>query len=221
MNHKILNIILFIILFATLLALSCGKSNPQSSEVDDNFKNVILPLNEGNIWSFDVSRYNATGGVIEKYSIYNSIGSDTIISNVKWYSMYFYDDNSLEKYALLKNRVDGLWRRFYDESNAPFKSEELFLKYPANVDDYYLIENDTIMVTVISTDTTITVPGGTFNCYLYRFTYELINSYIISDLYFAPEIGWIKTDNYIDPETITIWCYLDNQWVLKYNLIND
>ena len=98
---------------------SCSNNKSNISGNDDNLQSVILPLNEGNIWSFDVSRYNATGGVIEKYSIYNSIGSDTIISNVKWYSMYFYDDNSLEKYALLKNRVDGLWRRLYDESNAP------------------------------------------------------------------------------------------------------
>jgi len=121
MKYLILNQISSLLFICTifLTVSSCSNNKSNISGNDDNLQSVILPLNEGNIWSFDVSRYNATGGVIEKYSIYNSIGSDTIISNVKWYSMYFYDDNSLEKYALLKNRVDGLWRRLYDESNAP------------------------------------------------------------------------------------------------------
>ena len=85
MKYLILNQISSLLFICTifLTVSSCSNNKSNISGNDDNLQSVILPLNKGNIWSFEVIKYNSFGLHLDKYDAYNTITSDTTISKEK------------------------------------------------------------------------------------------------------------------------------------------
>ncbi|HPO63214.1 MAG TPA: hypothetical protein PK762_09040 [Candidatus Kapabacteria bacterium] len=104
---------------------------------------------------------------------------DTVINNEKWFN-----------YGSMKNREDGLWLRFYSDKTKKWE-EELRYKYPAVVGEQYSDSLD--LVKVIAINEKVTVPAGTFNCYVYRMPLFEDN---YMDFYLCPGVGHIKTISY-------------------------
>jgi hypothetical protein len=95
------------------------------------------------------------------------------------------------------NRADGLWNRDYIEE------PNLAVKFPAQVGDiFYSGEPDDPQDTmyhrrtyVLSTDTIITTPAGTFSCYAYGYYYN--NSQTLAQqIFYSPTVGYIKEEIY-------------------------
>ena len=214
---KSYNILPLILLCTIVISISTCSDRRNISGGNDNLQSVILPLNKGNLWSFEVIKYDSFGIHKDKYDAFNVITSDTTISKERWYKLQIYDDTSDYTWGLVRNRSDGLWRKILDEANDEYKQEELYLKYPAEEGDSFFIEDSTILVQVISTDQAIGTPSGIYQCYWYRFLNAGASQYIIKELLLAPDVGWVESNYFFDPDMVGIW-FVDKRWSLKFNL---
>lgn len=161
----------FILLAVILFASACSESSSPS-----NKKLEILPLEIGNKWEYKTS---LEGEINDMTAM---IFKDTIINNERWFNY--------GGCLLMINREDGLWLRFYDDITNKW-IEELRYKYPAVAGEQYSDSLD--FVKVLSVNERITVPAGTFNCYVYRIPLFEDN---YMDFYLCPGIGGIKTVSY-------------------------
>jgi hypothetical protein len=171
----------FLIMLLTFT--SCKTDNP----VDVNIPSasVLLPLDEGNSWTFMRTVYNPNGSVNYTDTITQKIVKDSSLYGFKW---------SFESYeqVLYQNDEQGLWI-FYTEPR-------LYYRYPSLPNVHFVQNYDT--VTVVSTDTLITTPAGEFHCYHYRINFDNypINQFICPDLgfvnmeygyYYSNPPGWV------------------------------
>lgn len=167
-----------IILSVTIAVFTLSSCDIITTDVKTDY--VIMPLEVGNYWEYDIYEYN--GSELNKIdSVWTiSIISDTIINNHKWYV-----DHS--KSILFTNKNNGLWAK---HSIYP---ADLFLKYPGKVSDEWLrqigparhYEN----AYIISTDYPVVINGITKRCYAYEIKYlgDLRRRY-----YAAPGLGITK-----------------------------
>jgi len=160
----------FILLAVIIFASACSESSSPS-----NKKIEILPLEIGNKWEYKIS----SEGEIKDMT--TMVFKDTIINNERWF-----DFGCL----LMINREDGLWLRYYDDKTNKWE-EELRYKYPAVAGEQYSDSLD--LVKVIAINEKVTVPAGTFNCYVYRIPLFEDN---YMDYYLCPGVGNIKTVSY-------------------------
>jgi hypothetical protein len=115
---------------------------------------VIIPLAVGNEWVAHVASWDSSGRANVIRIDTARIVRDTTIQLERW----FVDNRGNH----VTNRPTGYWVL----SNAV---ASMFLKYPVSLNDNYPYGNDTIGV--VSRDTSITVPAGTFSCVCYHISY--------------------------------------------------
>jgi len=165
-KNKIKESLYFLIMLLTIT--SCETDN--SVDVNIPSASVLLPLDEGNSWTFKRTVYNSNGTVNYTDTISQNIVKDSSLYGLKW----FYE--SYEE-ILYRNDEQGLWR-FYGEPR-------LYYRYPSFPDVEFM--QSSYNVTVISTDTLITTQAGTFHCYHYRINFSdiPINQFISPDLGFV------------------------------------
>ena len=195
---------LFTWLAAILLlgtVMGCGDRNPVNKNTDD----VIIPLKVGNSWT-----YRSTDPVIATEYTWqiDSIGN---IGSTPW----FFSKRSYASSGRMDNgptlRNDGGSALFY---NANLLDRIILqLKYPGNVGELFKYDTiqgladgleATMAWTITSTDTVITVPAGTFTCYLYRQTQIMpsisldapLPLYVETHIFAAPDVGIIRYDDY-------------------------
>jgi hypothetical protein len=161
-------------------------------------KDSIIALRVGNRWLWHVTTYALDGGG-STYLDSMKIDSAQTAGSDQW----FFPSGALGPLAFA-NRTDGCYyKSFYGIPPTP---GFLFYKYPARRNDKYKAPQeqfsgnstwivDTLrMMTVLSTDTTITSPAGTFQGYLYR--YERTNGSGYSLEFLAPSVGWVRVETY-------------------------
>jgi hypothetical protein len=150
---------------------SCKTDNPVDVNIPST--SVLLPLDEGNSWTFRRTVYNPNGSINYTDTITQKIVKDSSLYGFKW---------SFESYEqiLYRNDEQGLWG-FYTEPR-------LYYRYPSSKNVQFVQSSDT--VTVVSTDTLITTPVGEFHCYHYRINF---NNYPINQ-FICPDLGFVNME---------------------------
>jgi hypothetical protein len=158
-----------------------------------------MPLQVGNRWIWQLTFYDTLG---HPYAV--SLDSLTIdsVKNVDS-ELWFFPGQPYWKLAFA-NLVGGCYYRAFSDTPGP---SFLFYKYPATIYDTYkapvgLVSVDHVWIvdtletiTVLSTDTTITVPAGSFRCYLYQRFRN--NGDFFYDEFLSPGWGWIRIVTYV------------------------
>ena len=172
---------LAILSFATSSFIGCSGDNPVES---NNSIPAIIPLAIGNSWSFSTTMYDTLGSIQAQLEITQTVTGDTTLFGkrlFKYYSLWAANtDSGIISYS-------GYSISSFSPTDT-VASYVLLYKYPARPGD-----NFRTGMSVVSIDTLITVPAGSFNCIKYQSSiYSPLDGYI----YIAPGIGIIKTINY-------------------------
>ncbi len=178
-------IVIITVAFIFIL-LGCKKedTDPSVGSMTSVSPIQIVPHKIGNSWN--LRTINFAGNDTTYFT--NSILKDTLVGLEIWYVEQF---GNAASSVPTKNMNDGLY--FYHSS---IHLGELAYKYPAQVNEGYYSSyyNDSIIV--LSINSTVTVPAGTFNCYQY-FTYRLWGTYT-GYIYVSPGIGFVKSESYVN-----------------------
>lgn len=161
-----------------LMLSSCKKTN----SIDSTPASQIWPFEVGNTWVYVDSSFDTTGALRSVVDQPRAVTIDLLIAGERWYHMA--GDS-----RFYTNRSDGLWV-IWDFSDSSVHS--LLFKYPCKVGDTWKYGRG--HVTVLSTDTTLTVPSGTYHCYEYLIQY---NSRPEQYCYLYPGVGFIRTDHFL------------------------
>jgi hypothetical protein len=189
-----------IIITAAALYPSCSNSPSEPTEQElPSVKDSIIALGVGNRWNWRVTLFAQDG---RDSTFIDSLRIDSVLTvdSDKW----FFPGQPYWKLAFA-NRSDGCYYRAF--SHGSLEPSFLYYKYPARVNDTYKapqafvsgsdvwIVDSVRTMTVLSTDTSITVPAGTFRCYLYRYAWT--NGLFYSLEFLAPSLGWVRADTYV------------------------
>lgn len=170
-----------ILLFSFLLSMISGCSDESTSPSENSGE--IWPLKVGNQWIYKNHIIDSIGAPERVVLDTTTVIEMKVINNESWYK--FYQDGIVQFKTYFRNRPDGLWAINGDES-------ALIYKYPAKVGDV-IFENEDEKLEVISVNTSITTPAGTFICYAYKETdYREIDGKIETTEkinYLSPDIG--------------------------------
>ena len=176
-----MRVIIISIVVIIVIVVGCRKDdilvNPQSES------NGIIPLAVGNQWIYSLNAYDTTGNVAISTSTTYQVVSDTVHNGIRWFHLSnFYCTN--QNLGLFSS--DGL----------------LALKYPAAARDSFYVNATVGYMHVLSVDTTITIPLGTYHCYAYTNNQSISPGMIESSreiVYVSPKVGMIKGEIYVLP----------------------
>ena len=191
--------------FVFLGLAACMQATDPSQSIDTS---VIRPLAAGNYWKY--ARWYISPNIADTFSVhitrkvpvthegksFDAFTESVILSDGKlpsWEWLYGNDDGGL--YAL-----GGI------APTDTFVLKTLHRKYPGKSGESWLVFNltyrlsstkkfeilDTLMVDLLTTDELFETPAGTFECYVYRYTYDTGDDVFIKwDVleYYAPGIG--------------------------------
>jgi len=155
----------------------CCSDNDSTGPSDDG---EIYPLAIGNTWTFEVAQFDTLGNVESLDTISGEVVRDTVIAGETWYVTEGEDEDGIHSgYCIL--RSDG----FYEG----WPQEELLYKYPVQVGDWYMVEDDTVQVEDLSES--VSVPAGDFDCVRYR-----IHGYLPIVIYqrLCPNVGLVSVE---------------------------
>jgi hypothetical protein len=195
----------FVFLIATLIILnySCNENS-----TDSNYSDSLIPFKLNNSWEYLHFIYDTSGNVMDTYTATERIIKDTIISDIHFYKY----DNSVRH---LTSKQDGIWMYFISDTGVDESS--LYYKFPCKTGDIYnvTIGRPPAVASVLSTNDNVTVESGTFNCILYRFDFDMNDSY--HNIYISPGIGIIKYEHYQARTTGTVYKSTEER-LLSYHL---
>lgn len=164
----------------------------------------ILPLAVGNTWVYTTVSYDYEGAPRDTVTRLEGVFADSTVDGETWYAWgkgetsdeaeadAFHHTRSRLWYTL---RDDGLWRG-PPGSATPWHE----IPYPASVGETNrprLIDGRTVgggNMTLVSTDTTVTVAAGTFRCYHYQ-EQGVYTPYHANDRFYAPGVGRVLSVN--------------------------
>lgn len=141
------------------------------------FPGVIMPLRVNNMWEYEVTILDRAGSTIGLFIDSTRIVAEREIADEKW----FVDDDGVVQ----MNRSDGRWIF----SGVAYLAE----KYPAMLNDTYMLSDSVTMIYVAGVNEPVRLPIGTFSTYVYRRTRGGV---LTAELYFAPNTGLVKLDRY-------------------------
>jgi hypothetical protein len=199
------------ILFACIVFWAGCSDDENPVDYDYKGPDVILPLGVGWFWDGNVTLRDSLGNVMSTGHQVYGVSSDTTIGSDTWY--YIQDSG-----VLYANLSDGLWARFGYSDSLELKAPIIFAEWPTTVGTLYQTgydESDT--VEVLSVDTTITVPRGSYVCHEYMRTKPNDNRRLY--YFLAPRYGWVKIEIY-KPDLSGDY-YLYFSWELTSYDLND
>lgn len=160
----------------------------------------MLPLQIGNQWILQRTYFDSLGTVIHiDAPDTTTIIADTLIDGQRWHYRHY-----LGHLLAYRNTESGTHTRLVSANTD--EVVKLLFKYPAAVGDTYTypivffngasayLVDSLFHCTVLSIDTAITVPAGTFRCHQYRVVRVGYATWF--DMFVAPGVGWIKSDGY-------------------------
>jgi len=195
-----------VLVLLVLLGLLAGCGDDEKEVTNSSQATYIWPLKVGNQWTIETTVLDSAGEIIEADTVVFELVGDTLIQDETWYILAV--DGMIDpEMSPLTNRDDGLWH------GGP--SGGLIFKYPAAVNDTFMVGTDT--ATVESINDTITVPAGTFICYNYKWAGPSDPDRPYQFHYLAPRVGIIKDEEY--RKTAGGYIYCNIRWkLLSYSL---
>ena len=156
-----------------------------------------FPLKLGNTWTYKVTSFDAKGKPLgTSGQVIYHITRDTTIVGEQW---YYFELNGSGLYYF--NRTDGVW-------NFANGTRQSFFKYSSTKYTWYSTNLGSMRI--LSTDTNLTVPKGTFSCYQYR----LSQSTPTFDYYLSAGIGIVGIDFFGQTDSI------GNYIAARYQLVD-
>ena len=159
----------------------------------------FMPIEIGNQWITQHSYFDTLGVQIQiNLPDTVTIIGDTLINSQRWCYQYY-----LGYLLAYRNAESGAFIRLVSPNTDGV--EKLLYQFPTYVGSAYAypvvtfsgdsawLSDTKDSCTVISVDTVLTVPAGTFHCVQYR-TIRLPRSW--TDHFVARDYGWIRTDYY-------------------------
>ena len=118
----------------------------------------------------------------------------------------------------MANRADGVWARnfrfAYTFENRELDDPFLRIPFPLELNESIKI-NSIETYTLLEKNISLTVPAGTFKCYLYRLNYpKSLGSVSEYFLYYSPGVGLIKERWNIEHATSPLISYYAGETVL-------
>jgi len=178
--------IILICLLALLILSGCDndKSTNDNPEIG-----VIMKLSVGNTWTYESTRIDTLGNILEIDTVATVIYRDTLIESERWYIKS--DEVPLKVNSMLTHRNDGLWI----SGPLPY----LLIKYPADINDTWTDANGYHRYWLRAKGVIASVPMGTFSTYKYLSIPTDAFSADSTLLYYAPGYGLVKSRYW--PET--------------------
>ncbi|MCL5738862.1 MAG: hypothetical protein M1303_09565, partial [Bacteroidetes bacterium] len=173
-GRRKLMIAFLVFVFIPALFFSC--SSPTQPEAGSK---GIIPLSKGNAWTYNGYSYDASGGIIDSSSYTDSIDYDTLMYGQHLYSYPFLGN--------VTNTDTGLIVLVGIFGSKPAYAYEY--QYPTTSTTLYYCEAG--YQHVISMDTLIVVPAGTFHCIHYR-RWRYPTNDTLEDAYICPGVGIVK-----------------------------
>jgi uncharacterized protein DUF3108 len=182
-------------LFASLSYLGC--TNSSSPETTQTIQNAF-PLKIGNSWTYQASGYDPNGILHKDTARFSIDSAGTVNGHAGFYiSMFgvgfiYYSGDDLMASDLTGDDPQ-FWMRY------PMETGEEFVIKDTSSGSYR--ERD--VMRLVSKNTTVTVPAGTFTCIWYKTTgmdntlNGTFDTTTSSDLYVALGVGQIKQENYL------------------------
>lgn len=205
----------FLIIALTLLLVSCGDDDKPTN---GNQESVIMPLKVGYSWKGTQTEYAPDGAPVYTAAHITEVVNVSTINNESWYIVnYIIASDTIDPCVMYANRDDGLWI-WYTCSDSIAGAPIMIYKYPAWVGDSYTSGNNgDVTITVISTDTVITIPYGELTAHLYHWQPPGAFTEVVY-IYMVPDLGMVKWDFYepgADDEL-----YLKRKWELDELTVN-
>lgn len=178
------------------LILACDSEPTGSNLAVGN----LIPLDGGNEWRFTQTLFNSRGNVIDTEADSIVLIADTTLNEQRWFYREYHGHH-----LAYRNTGSGVQVRLVSEHTSP-QTQTLY-KYPARIGDRFnypevyfsgdsaWIDPEHMLARVVSVDTLITVPAGTFRCYQYRLTDRELNIGW-RDEFISPQYGWIMKARY-------------------------
>jgi hypothetical protein len=182
-------------LFASLSSACDGVVLPER-EVDAR---MLLPLEPGNSWIYHRNSSEADT-LVRTISLRRDIDGRVFFVQERQYHTTR-DGWAFGSSQIFSYGPEGLfaWTRLFDDvdlTRSVARSPSLFFPFQARgIIDYPYESSDGVRFTrIVSTDTLVTVPSGTFRCLAYAtMTYSRIGSEVVVGLsYFSPGVGLVK-----------------------------
>ena len=163
---------------------------------------VIMPLAVGNRWIGRMSLTSDRGLTwIDAFNdTLEAVGSRRLDGDT-WFAMRMNGRDTGE----FSNLSDGLYTmvpgctclraKYPGEAGDLFEIDSMMVLLPDSAAPFWV----SVGIEIVATDTTITVPAGTFTCHLYHRTIlGDVDARLINETYefYAPDIGPIRTDIY-------------------------
>ncbi len=201
-----------IAILAVVLLVGCGEDKPCC-----HVPSTILPLELGKQWVGTVTDYDSLGGIHYIDTVTFVITRDTIISGQRWFIREGINegpnkggDSYVGGYSLLAERGDGIWTYYGDQSTV---EQCLLYKYPVTAgDSYSYCDNTDMTITVLSTNESVSVPAGDYQCYCYQMQFDFGDFTATEVMYLAPNVGMVKLEGYFSQYGGRE--YLTVEWVL-------
>ena len=162
-----------------LVDLSCTLDrNPLTPEARD--ASVIMPLEIGDRWIFDVTDFDSTCSVLKRFVDTLVIVGDKVINGQRWYVT--------NEGCIVRNSPEGLWSALLVDGE--ISNLTLAAKYPGSTGERWYYG----YATIVSADMVLKVPYGEFHCYKYEDTMNLEDTPSVS--YLAPGVGILRAEYY-------------------------
>ncbi len=178
--------------FGSLLpSVVCSQTPPPTADT-----NVIVPLGVGYRWEGILTTYHGSDSTLS--SEFVTLTYEMSDHNERWYRLaYIRNGDTNTALYLLTNRKDGLWQRNADyvAPDSLSRVMTLVFKYPAVAGDDYTCGLELTM-SVLATDTVVTVPAGTFHCICYLATDLSGEETSDTVLFLCPGVGWVRKVGY-------------------------
>lgn len=177
--------------FLALSLLAVGCTEEPTTPISGPHVQSIMPMAEGNMWVGSETTYDALGAPVAVHQDTLQILTFLTEKDGGWFA----DDNR-NRY---RNSASGL---FFKNALAMHQ----LAKYPAQPGDTFTTGQRVITPTdtayrsgirgdVVSTDTTVTTPAGTFHCYHYRsegwLDVDSTRIYQVESAFYAPGVGLV------------------------------
>jgi hypothetical protein len=174
---------IFFFIWLMLVSYSCDDSTTNSY-----FATSLIPFKLNNSWESVHFLYDSSGIPFYADTHVTQIVKDTVISGTRFYK---YGKYSIDHYTA---KADGIW--LYEFHLDSTEEHSLYFKYPCKKGDTYpfTLGRPHAVVSILSTNQSVQVEAGTFECILYRFDLDGLDSYL--DFYAAPGIGIVKAESY-------------------------
>ena len=178
-----------LIIFIVLLAISCGTKDP----LEPVKPAVILPLAQGNVWTYSYVIYDSLGFITQSSILTREVTRQVAVGDETRSELTSVIEGQAPTIKYVVNRSDGLWQAD-SEAGEPYFG----IKYPGKVNDLYTgtssLLGGNLTVTIAGVGENVTTPAGEYSCYRYTWSFLLFGVLLEGTEYWAPNVGLMRME---------------------------